>query len=91
MTLGTWVRFRHPLVRSAAYRAVGLEERRRVHAALAESIDATLYPERRVWHLASAATGPDENVAAELEAPPGERTRAVVSPRRRPSWTEPPR
>ncbi|MEV7450200.1 AAA family ATPase, partial [Streptomyces nigra] len=71
LTLGTWVRFRHPLVRSAAHRAVGFEERRRVHAALAESIDATLYPERRVWHLASATTGPDEKVAAELEGSAG--------------------
>lgn len=71
MTLGTWVRFRHPLVRSAAYRAVGVEERRRVHAALADSIDASVYPERRVWHLASAATGPDEAVAAELEGSAG--------------------
>ncbi|MFF7529391.1 AAA family ATPase [Streptomyces bobili] len=71
MTLGTWVRFRHPLVRSAAHRAVGFEERRRVHRALAESIDPTLYPERRVWHLASATTGPDEAVAAELEETAG--------------------
>ncbi|MGX1267913.1 ATP-binding protein [Streptomyces phaeoluteigriseus] len=71
LTLGAWVRFRHPLVRSAAYRATGFEERRRVHRALAESIDATLYPERRVWHLASATTGPDEAVAAELEGSAG--------------------
>ncbi|OSP38870.1 LuxR family transcriptional regulator, partial [Streptomyces sp. 13-12-16] len=68
ITFGTWVRFRHPLVRSAVYRAAGLAERRRVHAALADSIDADLHPERRVWHLASATTGPDEAVAAELEA-----------------------
>ncbi|MFF7888772.1 AAA family ATPase [Streptomyces sp. NPDC020794] len=67
MTLGTWVRFRHPLVRSAAYHAADFAERRRVHQALADSIDASLDPERHVWHLASATTGPDEAVAAELE------------------------
>lgn len=67
LTLGTWVRFRHPLVRSAVYRAVGFEEQRRVHRALADSIDGGLHPERRVWHLASATVGPDEAVAAELE------------------------
>ncbi|WP_033324189.1 ATP-binding protein [Streptomyces yerevanensis] len=71
LTLGTWVRFRHPLVRSAAYRAVDFKERRRVHQALADSIDASLDPERRVWHLASAATEPDEAVAAELEGSAG--------------------
>ncbi|CAG6392062.1 AAA family ATPase [Streptomyces cocklensis] len=67
LILGTWVRFRHPLVRSAAYRAVGFEEQRRVHKALADSIDVGLDPERRVWHLASATAEPDEAVAAELE------------------------
>ncbi|MFJ8357211.1 AAA family ATPase [Streptomyces sp. NPDC093984] len=71
MSLGTWVRFRHPLVRSAAHRAAGFEERRRVNQALADSIDASLDPERHVWHLASATTGPDEAVAAELERSAG--------------------
>ncbi|MEV5840344.1 AAA family ATPase [Streptomyces sp. NPDC051985] len=71
MTLGTWVRFRHPLVRSAVYRAVSLAEQRRVHRALADSIDAELHPERRVWHRASATVGPDETVAAELEGSAG--------------------
>ncbi|MFD6188904.1 AAA family ATPase [Streptomyces sp. NPDC060275] len=71
LSFGTWVRFRHPLVRSAAHRAVGFEERRRVHQALADSIDANLDPERRVWHLASATMAPDEAVAAELESSAG--------------------
>ncbi|WP_031517413.1 ATP-binding protein [Streptomyces sp. NRRL F-5123] len=71
MTLGAWVRFRHPLVRSAVYRSVDFDEQRRVHRALAHSIDAGLHPERRVWHLASAAVGPDEAVAAELEGSAG--------------------
>ncbi|CAM5697819.1 helix-turn-helix transcriptional regulator [Streptomyces canus] len=71
ISFGAWVRFRHPLVRSAAYRAADFEQRQRVHKALADSIDARFDPEPRVWHLASATTGPDEAVAAELERTAG--------------------
>ncbi|HWM11182.1 MAG TPA: AAA family ATPase [Solirubrobacteraceae bacterium] len=66
------IRFRHPLVRSAVRQSAGLQQRRRVHEALAATLDAD--PDRRVWHRAALMSGTHEELACELEDA-GERAR----------------
>jgi DNA-binding CsgD family transcriptional regulator len=59
------IRFRHPLVRSAVRQSAGVQQRRRVHEALAATLDAD--PDRRVWHRAALMSGTHEDLAHELE------------------------
>lgn len=72
---GTRVRFRHPLVRSAAYRTAPPDDRRAAHEALAAAMDPTTDPDRHVWHRSRAAAGPDEELAGDLVSA-AERARA---------------
>jgi DNA-binding CsgD family transcriptional regulator len=75
LELGAQVTFRHPLLRSAIYRAAPADERRAAHRSLAGATDPVLDPDRRAWHRAHATAEPDEEVAADL-AQSAERARA---------------
>ena len=67
LDLNAGVAFRHPLARSAVYRASTVDERSAVHRALADATDPETDPDRRAWHRAQATSMPDEDVATELE------------------------
>jgi DNA-binding CsgD family transcriptional regulator len=65
---GNELTFRHTFVRAAVYAAAAAPELQRAHGALAAATDRTVAPDRWAWHRGAAATGPDEEIAAELEA-----------------------
>jgi DNA-binding CsgD family transcriptional regulator len=67
LVLGSVIRFRHPLIRSAVYYSADPIQRRQIHKALAAATDPGRDPDRRAWHLSEAAAEPDEGVAASLE------------------------
>lgn len=62
------ITFRHPLIRSAVYNGATLEERRRVHDALATVARHDGDVDQAAWHRSAAVAAPDEAIAADLQA-----------------------
>jgi len=71
ITFGSRVVFRDHAVRSTAYRAARLRQRRSAHSALAQATHPRSDPDRRAWHQARALTELDEDVADALERAAG--------------------
>lgn len=80
LELGGQVRFRHPLMRSAVYRAATERDRRSAHQVLAEAMLGDTNADCQAWHRGEAASGLDEVVAAELDL-------AAVRAQERGGWT----
>jgi hypothetical protein len=62
------LRFRHPVIRAAAYASATEQARRQAHGVLAAAARALDDQQAAAWHLAAATLAPAEDVAAELEA-----------------------
>ena len=61
------VLFRHPVLRALVYASAPAADRARAHEDLARVLEGDADRDRRAWHLAAAADGPDEELAELLE------------------------
>jgi DNA-binding CsgD family transcriptional regulator/tetratricopeptide (TPR) repeat protein len=59
--------FLEPLMRTAIYQGAPFGRRQAAHRALADCLTSEADADRRTWHRAAAAIGPDDEVAGELE------------------------
>jgi DNA-binding CsgD family transcriptional regulator len=65
---GNQMRFRHPLIRASVYHAASDASRRRAHHLLSQASARRGEADEQAWHGAAAAVGPDEHLAADLQA-----------------------